>query len=61
MWLLGLSNLASGLLSGLPITISLFSTLEHFFQKEKLNYKGTKVVGLLQSGLAGLYLIPYFF
>lgn len=61
MVLLGLANIASGLLSGLPIAISLFATLEHFFQKEKLHYRGTKVVGLLQGVLCGVYLLPIFF
>ncbi len=61
MLLLGLANIASGLLSGLPVAISLFSTLEHFFQKEKLHYRGTKVVGLLQGVLDIVYLLPVFF
>jgi MFS superfamily sulfate permease-like transporter len=45
---LGLANIISGFLGGLPICISLFATYENFSFNVKTGDKGTKLVGLMQ-------------
>lgn len=45
---LGLANIISGCLGGLPICLNLFATYENFSFNMRVGYKGTKLVGLMQ-------------
>lgn len=43
-----LANVSSGLIGGLPVSINLFATYEHFSFSKKYGFRGSKIVGLSQ-------------